>query len=87
MYTSPGSVSFLCGFLKFLFGFVFLHLRCTFVTSDLCIVLSRYEKRKKKNTHTGVALLKVLIWILFLYPNDVYFAFCKLNLNEICKNV
>lgn len=42
---------------------------------------------KKKNM-TGVTLLKVLIWILFLYPNDVvYFAFCKLNLNDICKNV
>lgn len=71
----------------FPFGFVFLYLLCTFVTSDLCIVLSLYEKMKKKNT-TGVALLKVLIWILFLYPNDVvYFAFCKLNLNDICKNV
>lgn len=30
--------------------FVFLYLQCTFVTSDLCIVLSHYEKRKKK-TH------------------------------------
>lgn len=69
------------------FCFVFLYLQCIFVTSDLCIVLSQYEKRKKKNT-TGVALLKVLIWILFLYPNDVvYFAFSKLNLNDICKNV
>lgn len=68
-------------------GVVFLYLQCTFVTSDLCIVLSHYEKRKKKNT-TGVALLKVLIWILFLYPNDVvYFAFSKLDLNDICKNV
>lgn len=68
-------------------GFVFLYLQCTFVTSDLCIVLSQYEKRKKKHM-TGVALLKVLIWILFLYPNDVvYFAFSKLNLNDICKNV
>lgn len=90
MYTSPESVSFLCGFFFFLilFGFVFCYLQCTFVTSDLCIVLSLYEKRKgkKKNT-TGIALLKVLIWILFLYPNDVYFAFCKLKLNEICKNV
>lgn len=69
-------------------GFVFLYLQCTFVTSDLCIVLSHYEKRKKKKHMTGVALLKVLIWILFLYPNDVvYFAFSKLNLSDICKNV
>lgn len=60
------------------------------MTSDVCIVLSLYEKRKakknQKNT-TGVTLFEVLIWILFLYPNDVYFAFCKLNLSEICKNV
>lgn len=37
----------------------FLYLQCTFVTSDLCIVLSLYEKkkRKKKNT-TGVALFE-----------------------------
>lgn len=70
----------------FFFFLVFLYLQCTFVTSDLCIVLSQYEKRKKNMT--GVALLKVLIWILFLYPNDVvYFAFSKLNLNDICKNV
>lgn len=34
----------------FFWGFVFLYLQCTFVTSDLCIVLSHYEKRKKK-TH------------------------------------
>lgn len=73
--------------MAFFWGFVFLYLQCTFVTSDLCIVLSHYEKRKKKHI-TGVALLKVLIWILFLYPNDVvYFAFSKLNLNDICKNV
>ncbi len=57
------------------------------MTSDLCIVLSLYERRKgkeKKNV-TGVVLFKVLIWILFLYPNDVYFAFCKLNLNEYAR--
>lgn len=73
-------------FPMWLFFLVFLYLQCTFVTSDLCIVLSQYEKRKKNMT--GVALLKVLIWILFLYPNDVvYFAFSKLNLNDICKNV
>lgn len=46
----------------------------------------KVEKKTKKNM-TGVGLMKVLIWILFLYPNDVYFAFCKLNLNDICKNV
>lgn len=63
------------------------------MTSDLCIVLSLYESRKRKknkNDITGVALFKSLIWILFLYPNDVvYFDlfFCKLNLNDICKNV
>lgn len=73
-------------FPMWLFFLVFLYLQCTFVTSDLCIVLSQYENRKKNMT--GVALLKVLIWILFLYPNDVvYFAFSKLNLNDICKNV
>lgn len=72
--------------MAFFFFLVFLYLQCTFVTSDLCIVLSQYENRKKNMT--GVALLKVLIWILFLYPNDVvYFAFSKLNLNDICKNV
>lgn len=49
MYTSPGSVSFLCGFLKIFIWFVFLYLQCTFVTSDLCIVLCmRREKEKKK---------------------------------------
>lgn len=31
------------------FFLVFLYLQCTFVTSDLCIVLSQYENRKKKH--------------------------------------
>lgn len=51
-------------------------------------VLCYLSMRIGKKNMTGVALLKVLIWILFLYPNDVvYFAFSKLNLNDICKNV
>lgn len=57
MYTSPGLVSFLCGFLNFIWFwfFYFFFLRCTFVTSDLCIVLSLYERRKgKKQNKTQV---------------------------------
>ena len=87
-HTSPGSVSFTCGFLN-LIWFVFLYLRCTFVTSDLCIVLFLSERRKVKRKKTqALPCLKILILILFLYPNDVvYFAFSKPNLNDICKNV
>lgn len=29
--------------------------------------------------YEGVVLLIILIWILFLYQNDLYFAFCKLK--------
>ncbi len=42
-------------FFKILFGFVFRYLQCTFLTSDLCIVLSLYEKRKgKKKTRQAL---------------------------------
>lgn len=71
--------------LFFFFWFFFI---CSVLLWPVIYVLCYLSMRIGKKNMTGVALLKVLIWILFLYPNDVvYFAFSKLNLNDICKNV